>query len=187
MSRKINRIKMELTPKEYMQLSKQNKARYNENYISAFLDLNKEQGLTLTECSKVIKHLSKPTILKYMERLIAKRQIYKVERDKLVIYYPNNRPLHPLYNKTIILENGKKYIIQVLDGPDGLAAFVQEATKDLFGMEETVGGIMIPLCHIEKIQSVLLDISSKRMKLVDDLKRQTNMQVEQKYGTEVIQ
>ena len=175
-------IKNGLSSEEYSQLSRQNKAKYNENYLLTLLDLNKEYGLTLTESSKMIKHVSKPTVLKFLERLIAKRQIYKVRRDKLIIYKPNNRPIHPLYNKTVTYGNDKKYLFQVIDNPDGLYLFIQEAIRDFFGMEEIIGGIMIPLEQIERIERIFSEVSKNKFKLIEELKQQKTIEINREYG-----
>lgn len=171
MRKTVIKMRNQLALEEYDKLSKENKIRYNENYILVLLEKNKKRGLTLKEADKIILHVSKPTILKFLERLVAKRQIFKVRRDKLIIYYPNNRPLHPLLNKRISLD-GRDYNIQLIDNPEGLSLFVQEINRDLLGIEEITGGIMIPFNSINKMVNVLDEIKDQQFKLIEDLKKQ---------------
>lgn len=171
MRKTIEKIRNQLTFKEYGKLSKENKIRYNENYILFLLEKNKKRGLTLKEANKTIPHLSKPTVLKFLERLIAKRQIFKVHRDKLIIYYPNHRPLHPLLNKRVRL-NSKDYNLQLIDNPEGLLLFIQEINRDILGIEEILGGIMIPFTSINKIINILEEIKDNQFKLIEDFKKQ---------------
>jgi len=171
MEKTIVKIRNQLSQEEYSQLSKENKIRYNENYMLVLLEKNKERGLTLKEASKIIPHLSKPTILKFFERLIAKRQIFKVHRDKLIIYYPNNRPLHPLLNKRISLSD-KEYNMQLINNPEGLSLFIQEINKDILGISEVVGGIMVPFSSISKMVNVLEGIKENQFNLIENFKKQ---------------
>jgi len=173
----ITKIRNELAPEEYEKLSKGNKVRYNENYIISLLEKNKEGGFTLQEADRIIHHLSKPTILKFLERLIAKRQIFKIQRDKLIIYHPNHRPIHPLLNKKISLGD-KNYNIQLIDNPEGLSLFIQEINRDILGIEEITGGIMIPFVSVDKIVNVLNDIKNQQFKLIEDFKKQKLQEID---------
>ena len=183
MRKTLVKINNGLMLEEYERLSKDNRTNYNETFFLSLLAKNKEQGLTLQEATECASHLSKPTVLKFLERLLAKRQIFRVHRDKLIIYYPNNRPLHPLFNESINLGD-KKYGIQLIDNLEGLSLFVQEIHRDLIGIETVSGGIMIPFNSIDKIMDTFNKIRSQRFKLVEEFKKQKLAEIDKKLKIE---
>lgn len=180
------KISDQLRLEEYEKLSKDSKRRYNENYFLSLLEKNEERGLTLNEAEKITAHLSKPTVLKILEKLIAKRQIFKVQRGNLIIYYPNHRPLHPLLNKKLRLGD-KNYSFQLIDNPEGLSLFIQEINRDILGIEEISGGIMIPFNAVDKIINELEHIKKKEVELIEDLKKQKINEVHNSLNIEELQ
>src|SRR3989344_1495452 len=140
----------ELNEKEVFSLSRADRELYIERYILGLLEANKESGLTLNQIDRIITFVSKPTLSKYLNTLLAKRQIYKVQRSNTTEYYPNHRPLHPLINKVLNFDR-KRYKFQMVSYEDGLYLHIQEINKNPYGKEEIAGGILISLNDLGKV------------------------------------
>lgn len=173
--------KDELEIDEIKNLSKKDRDLYIQRYILKVIELNKEKGLTFNELYRNISFISKPTLIKFLDTFIAKRQVYKVKKEKYTEYYPNNRPIHPLINRTLNFDN-KKYKFQLIDNPDGLYLYLQEIQKDPLGIEEIVGGIMIPFLAIDKIDVILKEVSIERPRLIEELKEIKMKEFDKKMG-----
>lgn len=152
-------------------LSSDARDAYVERYLLKLLELNKESGLTQREIHMELNHLSAPTLYKHLEGLIAKRQIYKVRTGMSVNYFPNHRPLHPLVNKNIQVDENKKFRFQLVEIESDLSLYLQEIERDFLGREEIKGGVLIPLRGIKSISEYLSQLSQERPMLIEEFKK----------------
>ncbi len=169
----------ELSEKELFSLSRADRELYLERYILSLLEKNKERGLTLNQLNRMVTFVSKPTLSKYLNTLLAKRQIYKVQRSNTTEYYPNNRPLHPLINKTLNFDT-KRYKFQIVSYEDGLYLHIQEINKNPYGKEEIAGGILIPLNDLEKINDYLNYVGKEKVKIIENFREQKIKEFDEK-------
>lgn len=169
----------ELSEKELFSLSRVDRELYIERYVLSLLEANKETGLTLNQFDRIITFVSKPTLSKYLNTLLAKRQIYKVQRSNTVEYYPNHRPLHPLINKILNFDR-KRYKFQIISYEDGLYLYIQEINKNLYGKEEIAGGILVALNDLGKVNDYLKYIETEKIKIIEDFKEQKINEFENK-------
>ncbi|TAL51537.1 MAG: hypothetical protein EPN86_06465 [Nanoarchaeota archaeon] len=181
MEKPITKPKEELSREELEHLPRKDKDAYLERYILKLLELNKEQGLNFSEVRQAVPYTSTPTLARYLETLAATRQIYKVRRGKNVEYYPNNRPLHPLINKTISSGN-KKFKFQILEYDDGLQTYIQEINRDFLGREEVSGGILIPLNSVPIIAEYLLFLNKEKPKIIEEFRAEGIKKINRKIG-----
>lgn len=170
--------KMELTENEMLSLSREDKDLYIQRYLLNLLENNK--GITFNSISRAVHFVSKPTLLKHLNTLMAQRQIYKVKKGNTVEYSPNHRPLHPLISKIISLQK-KKYRFQLVEYDDGLQLYIQEINKNPYGKEEIAGGILIPFNNISPINNFLTQIEKEKFKIIEDFKQQKIKEIELKY------
>ena len=161
----------ELSTEELKGLTRTAKDSYIERFILKILELNKETGLSSRELYSKMNYLSMPTLHKFLEGLIAKRQIYKVRSGISVHYFPNHRPLHPLINKTIKVDDSKKYKFQLVEIESDLDVYLQEIERDFIGREEVKGGILIPLRGLKVITEYLTHLGEERPKLIEEFKK----------------
>lgn len=169
----------ELSIEELRGLSRTAKDSYIERFILKILELNKETGLSSRDLHSKMNYLSMPTLHKYLEGLIAKRQIYKVRTGTSVNYFPNHRPLHPLVNKTIKVDDTKKYKFQLVEIENDLNVYLQEIERDFIGREDVKGGILIPLRGLKVITEYLAHLGEERPKLIEELRKFTEIRKKQ--------
>ncbi|MFH1801510.1 MAG: hypothetical protein ABH804_01615 [archaeon] len=175
--------KTELNEKEIFSLSRDDRELYIQRYILSLLESNKTSGLTLNTLNRLVTFVSKPTLLKHLNTLMAKRQIYKVKRGNAVEYYPNHRPLHPLISKIITLQK-KKYKFQLIEYEDGLQLYIQEINRNVYGKEEVAGGILIPFTDLNQITTYLQKIEKEKLKIIENFKQQKIKEIESKIDGE---
>lgn len=154
-----------LSPDEIKDIPITERGKYIEAYLSTLIHANKERGLTPTEIEN-LTGFPKNTLLKYLELLFSKGEIYRVKRGKAVIYYPNGRIFHPLRETDMVFDN-KKYRISLVENPDGKQVYLQEKDIDENGFEDVVRGIMLPYEHLDAIISKLTEVKRLNLKLED--------------------
>jgi hypothetical protein len=115
-------------------------------------------GLTVDELVQIINH-DKKTIKKHLDLLIGLREVYSQKKNKrLVLYYPNGKPLHSVNKK--ILEMGNTYFeISLASGPrDKLFFHILEKRVSLLDNDKAEGAILVPLGNLDEFINILKEI-----------------------------
>ena len=129
-----------LKPADVLSMSPRDRDRYMEQVILQILELN-TQGATVSEIEKATG-LNRATITKHLNRLLAIREAFRIQRGILSIYYRNGRVVHA---KSIEhkFANDKRYSIFRLMNEEGKSIYIQEKETNSFGTVRVKGGIII--------------------------------------------
>lgn len=136
-----------LEEKEYKHLSPQDKANYLERTMSKILDINTDTGVSIPLILENT-YFDRKGISKYLEKLVAKRIAYKIQQGKTIIYFKNGRLIHHLFNKNIEIGN-RLYSFKALFDGKQISIYIQESKKNVLGVIEEGGGIIVPLNDIK--------------------------------------
>jgi Winged helix-turn-helix DNA-binding len=129
-----------LTKSEMKGLRPTNRDAYASNLMLEVLDKNPE-GVTV---SRIIKTtgLSRNTVLKHLERLVALRNATKKDFGYLSIYYKSGTV--ELEEKVAIDFGDTSYEFQTLNrGADGKYVYIQEKQTDEFSNPRVTGGLLV--------------------------------------------
>lgn len=128
------------TQKEVLSMSPKNRDKYMEHIVLKILRLN-PQGVTIPEISAATR-LYRNTITKHLNRLVAIREAYKIERGAVSIYYKNGKVMHA---RTVehSFANDKRYSFFRLVNDEEKSVYIQEKETNSFGTVKVKGGIII--------------------------------------------
>ncbi|MCJ7632200.1 MarR family transcriptional regulator [Candidatus Bathyarchaeota archaeon] len=128
------------TQEEVLSISPKDREKYMEHTILGILRLN-PQGATVTEITEATG-LNRVTITKHLNRLVAIREAYKVERGPVSIYYKNGKISH---SRTVehSFANDKRYSFFRLINDEEKSVYIQEKETNSFGTVKVKGGIII--------------------------------------------
>jgi len=128
------------TQKEVLSMSPKNRDKYMEHVVLKILRLN-PQGVTIPEISAATR-LYRHTITKHLNRLVAIREAYKIERGSVSIYYKNGKVLH-VRDVEHSFANDKRYSFFRLVNDEEKSVYIQEKETNSFGTVKVKGGIII--------------------------------------------
>jgi DNA-binding transcriptional ArsR family regulator len=128
------------TQEEVLSISPKDREKYMEHTILGILRLN-PQGATVTEITEATG-LNRVTITKHLNRLVAIREAYKVERGPVSIYYKNGKISHSR-NVEHSFANDKRYSFFRLINDEEKSVYIQEKETNSFGTVKVKGGIII--------------------------------------------
>lgn len=150
-----------LPPEEIKTLRPKDRDAYISKLILDILELNINKGITIPEIVKKTK-LSRITIAKHINRLVAIREAYSVSRGKLTIYYKNGRIVHQTNMKDTYLKD-QIYSFYRLKNEDGNFIYIQEKERDKYNRIVVKGGILIRdqdfVKFLSELQSFALEVS----------------------------
>ena len=129
-----------LTPKEVLSMSPKDRDKYMEHIILEILRLNR-QGATIREIEDATR-LYRSTIAKHLNRLVAIRESYKIERGSVSIYYKNGKVVHAS-NVEHSFANDKRYGFFRIHNDGEKSVYIQEKETNSFGTVKVKGGIII--------------------------------------------
>ena len=136
-------IGMEFISKtEFRNLSRARQQQYAERAVFKLIEENPQNGVTLQEL-RVQTPFSVSTISKYLDVLLAKRQVYRVTRGNVSIYFPNGTPIHEIESFDVDADK-KAYKIALIQDNAGKQIYIQEFEIDGVGMKQLAGGIVVP-------------------------------------------
>lgn len=168
----INIPKDMLDEKVYSHLAPKEKSEYMEATLQEILVLNKDIGITISNILAET-YFDRKAVSKYLEKLVAKRIGYRVQRGKTIVYYINGRLIHHLFNKTVEVGN-RHYSFKALFDGKQVSLFIQEIKKNDLGVIEEGGGIIVPLKdiddfsqYISKVKTELPLIKQKLMEMIE--------------------
>ena len=128
------------TQEEVLSISPKDREKYMEHTILGILELN-PQGATVTEITEATG-LNRVTITKHLNRLVAIREAYKVERGPVSIYYKNGKISHSR-NVEHSFANDKRYSFFRLINDEEKSVYIQEKETNSCGTVKVKGGIII--------------------------------------------
>lgn len=128
------------TQEQVLSMSPKNRDKYMEHVVLKILRLN-PQGVTIPEISAATR-LYRNTITKHLNRLVAIREAYKIERGAVSIYYKNGKVLHSR-NVEHSFANDKRYSFFRLVNDEEKSVYIQEKETNSFGTVKVKGGIII--------------------------------------------
>jgi DNA-binding transcriptional ArsR family regulator len=111
-----------------------------EHVILEILRLN-PQGATISEITNATE-LNRITITKHLNRLVAIREAYKIERGAVSIYYKNGKIVHAR-NLEHSFANDKRYSFFRLINDEERLVYIQEKETNSYGTVKVKGGIII--------------------------------------------
>jgi predicted transcriptional regulator len=147
------------TPKQVLSMSPRDRDKYMEHSILEILKMN-PQGATISEITEATS-LNRATITKHLNRLVAIREVYRVERGSISIYYKNGKVSHA---KTVehSFANDKRYSFFRLTNDDEKSIYIQEKETNRFGTVKVKGGIIIKdqdfFEFIKELQKFMLEV-----------------------------
>lgn len=160
----------QLTYEEIRSLPPHEKGRFIESSVQSLVQINKDRGLALSEIEKTTK-FPKNTLIKHVELLHSKRNIYKISRGRFSIYYPNLTSNEVQFRDIMYGKgNSQRYGVRIVENIAGKHVLIQEREIDENGFVEDVGGVMIPLAKISELTNMLLQISNN-LQLVQGMEK----------------
>ena len=154
-----------LSQEQFQSLSRIRQQQYAEQLILKLIEDTKNEGITQRELQGKTP-FSISTISKYVDVLLAKRQIYKVARGNMIILYANGTPIHEISHKDIPVGD-KIYSIAVIENAKGKQIYIQEFETDDIGMKHLAGGIIIPTHAAKALSGVIKMAAEENAKLYD--------------------
>ncbi len=134
-----------LSKTEVRDLRPRNRDVYASNLLMDVLEKNPE-GVTVSRIIQVT-HLSRNTVLKHLERLVALRRATKKDFGYLSIYYGTGT-VEPT-NEFVVDFEGTSYEFQTVNrGSEGKFVYVQERQMDEFNNPRVTGGILVKNEHL---------------------------------------
>ena len=149
------------TPKQVLSMSPRDRDKYMEHIILEILKVN-PQGATISEIVEAT-NLNRITITKHLNRLVAIREAYRVERGSVSIYYKNGKVSHA---RTVehSFANDKRYSFFRLINDDEKSIYIQEKETNAFGTVKVKGGIIIRdqdfFEFIKELQKFMLEVET---------------------------
>jgi len=147
------------TQEEVLSISPKDREKYMEHTILGILRLN-SQGATVTEITEATE-LNRVTITKHLNRLVAIREAYKVERGPVSIYYKNGKISHSR-NVEHSFANDKRYSFFRLINDEEKSVYIQEKETNSFGTVKVKGGIIIKdedfFEFMKELQTFMLEV-----------------------------
>lgn len=128
------------TKEDVLSMSPKDRDKYMEHIILEILRLN-PQGATISEIINATR-LDRNTIAKHLNRLVAIREAYKIERGPVSIYYKNGKIVHA---KTVehSFANDKRYTFFRLQNDGEKSVYIQEKETNSLGTVKVKGGIIV--------------------------------------------
>jgi len=157
------------TQEEVLSMSPKDRDKYMEHIILKILEIN-QQGATIPEIAGATG-LYRNTIAKHLNRLVAIREAYKIERGAVSIYYKNGKVSHAK-NVEHSFANDKRYSFFRLLNDDEKSIYIQEKETNIFGTTKVKGGIIIRdenfLEFMKELQKFMVEVekieSNKQVK-----------------------
>jgi DNA-binding transcriptional ArsR family regulator len=147
------------TQEEVLSMSPKDRDKYMEHVILEMLRLNL-QGATVTEITDTTG-LNRVTITKHLNRLVAIREAYKIERGPVSIYYKNGKIVHAR-NVEHAFANDKRYSFFRLVNDEEKSVYIQEKETNSFGTVKVKGGIIISdedfLEFMKELQKFMVEV-----------------------------
>lgn len=159
------------TQEEVLSMSPKDRDKYMEYTILEILKLN-PQGATISEIADATR-LNRVTITKHLNRLVAIREAYKLERGSISIYYKNGKVSHA---RTVehSFANDKRYSFFRLINDGEKSIYIQEKETNMFGTVKVKGGIIIRdqdfIEFIKELQKFMVEVET------DESSKQTDSQ-----------
>jgi DNA-binding transcriptional ArsR family regulator len=149
------------TQEEVLSMSPKDRDKYMEHTVLEILKLN-PQGVTISEITDATG-LNRVTITKHLNRLLAIREAYRVERGSVSIYYKNGKVSHA---RTVehSFANDKRYGFFRLINDNEKSIYIQEKETNAFGTVKVKGGIIIRdqefFEFIKELQKFMLEVET---------------------------
>src|SRR5438132_588673 len=140
-----------LSQEEIKVLRPRDRESYIESVILEILALN-PHGITVSLTTKETG-FSRDTVAKHLERLLAIREAYKVDRG-VAIFYKNGKVADE-HDLNLITSDDKTYAFYKLVNEDGEFVYIQEREIDEFRVIKVKGGIMINSKDFKPFMSAL--------------------------------
>lgn len=121
----------------YLGLNTLEQEQYIANTIKEVLKQN-QNGITISEITSGTP-FSRPTVLKHLEKLVAKREGYKIKRGNVFIYYPNGKAVYPEKQTIMPIDDKRAFKGTILNNNYGRFMFIElKEPEDING-----GGFLI--------------------------------------------
>jgi predicted transcriptional regulator len=149
------------TKEEVLSMSPKNRDKYMEYVILEILRLN-PPGATISEIIDATR-LDRNTIAKHLNRLVAIREAYKIERGPVSIYYKNGKVIHA---RTVehSFANDKRYTFFRLQNDEEKSVYIQEKETNSLGTVKVKGGIIIRdedfLEFMKELQKFMVEVET---------------------------
>lgn len=154
-----------LTPEQYQGLSRVRQQQYAERLILKLIQDAGPEGIIQTEIRKK-SPFAISTISKYVDILLAKRQIFKIAKGNVIILHANGIPLHEIVHKDVQIAK-KTYGIALIENGHGREIYIQEYETDEIGMKRLAGGIVIEAGATTQLVSAIEQVSKDTARLYD--------------------
>ena len=116
---------------------------FTERTIKQILERSKF-GISISDIEKMNEiNISRKTISKYLEKLVALNEGYSKKAGNVTLYYPNHKSPHFTFEEELEIGN-RKYRITLIENPLGEFLSIQEVSEDDLYGEKISGGILIP-------------------------------------------
>jgi len=154
-----------LKPDDVLSMSPTARDRYMERVILQILELN-PQGATISEIAGKTGFY-RATITKHLNRLVAIREAYKIQRGILSIYYKNGKVVHAR-NVEHKFADDKRFSFFRLVNEEGKSVYIQEKETNNLGTVKVKGGIIIKdadfLEFMKELQKFMMEVEKVESK-----------------------
>lgn len=149
------------TQEDVLSMSPKDRDKYMEFVILKILSLNL-QGATIREIVNATG-LYRTTISKHLNRLVAIREAYKIERGAMSIYYKNGKVVHAR-SVEHSFANDKRYSFFRLINDGEKSVYIQEKETNSFGTTKVKGGIIVKdenfIEFMKELQKFIVEIET---------------------------
>ena len=150
------------TQQEVLSMSPKDRDKYMEHTTLEILTLN-QKGVTVSEISEATG-LYRNTVTKHLNRLVAIREAYKIERGNVAIYYRNGKVSHAR-NVEHSFANDKRFSFFRLINEEEKSVYIQEKETNNFGTVKVKGGVIIKdedfVEFMKELQRFMLEVEKR--------------------------
>ena len=146
-----------LSHQEIQALRPRDRENYIESIILEILVLN-SRGITISQTARETG-FSRDTVSKHLDRLLAIREAYKVDRG-VGVYYKNGKVADE-HDLKLLTSDDKTYMFYKLVNDEGEFIYIQEREIDEFRALKVKGGIMISSKDFKPFLSALQGFAMK--------------------------
>lgn len=138
--------------KKYLGLSPQDQEEYIVKKIKEILEIN-PNGITIPDIVENTP-FTRPTIIKHVEKMISRRDAYKIKIRNFTIYYPNGQVVHPELTVKRESKGGTIFRATFLNNNFGKYLYIEDLNSD----QVSGGSILIKRENLDDFSKLVSDI-----------------------------
>ena len=148
-----------LNGKKIARMGNREKAAIYRGLIRRFIRENVE-GVSAGEVAETLD-IAPDTVRRHLDHLVTTREVYRKDySQRNTVYFPNARLSHPYHRSTIDLET-QRFRVSLIENLKGEFVYIQELQETPTAGYTVVGGIIIRVDNVRKLQKALDELLEK--------------------------